>query len=283
MIRRAALLAVAALLAGCESSGSAAAHGGPSARWYFERGDFTWQTAEAPGIHLHYQAGSHAAAHAAEYARAAAAALRHDLALGGLKAPAEPVEIFLVNSLEQAAQLTGIAVEGQAIVREQTSVMVARPGWLPPFRHEIMHVLTSTQWQGYNVRDWLSEGVAMWATGTCQRHSMDALAAGYLRDGTLPGLFDLAVGFERYDMLLAYATSGSVVEFVVRDRGLSGVRTLWTPKPWTDEHPLGPGGEQMEAAWRRHLASIPPARLDTAFVFRHGCEVPDTAAARASG
>lgn len=116
----------------------------------------------------------------------------------------------------------------------------------------------------------------MWASGTCQQHGMDAIAAGYLRDGTLPELRELNWGFDQYDVLLSYITAGSVVEFVVRDRGLATVRTLWKTEHSAADHPLGAGGEQMEAAWRRHLASVAPARLDTAVVHQHGCETPDT-------
>lgn len=280
MIHRAAIFATAAVLAGCSGPGSSEArstlapHGGHSARWYFERGDFTWQTTEAPGIHLHYAPGSYAAAHAPQLARAAVAALRHDLALGGLRALDQPVELFLVDSVREAVRLTGMELEGQAIPGELTAVMVARPGWWPHFRHEIMHALTTTQWRGNRVPDWLSEGVAMWATGTCQGHTMDAIAAGYLRDGALPPLREFKWGFDQDEIVHAYATSASLVEFVVRSRGLGAVRTMWKAEASVTEHPLGPGGEGMEAEWRRHLAAIPPARVDTALAHRHGCESP---------
>ena len=33
-------------------------------------------------------------------------------------------------------------------------------------------------------------------------------------------------------------------------------------------------GTEMEAAWRRYLAAVPPARVDPERLRKHGCEAP---------
>jgi hypothetical protein len=249
-------------------------HATGMARETLSRAGFAWRTKEAEGIHLHYLAGGYAAEHAPELARAAAAALRHDLAVAKLPRPTEPVELFLVESREQGRQLTGREFMGQAIPGELTAFFVTMPGRAPAFRHEIMHALSLKLWGEHRTGSWLQEGVAEWASGGCQGHAIDAIAAGFLRDGTLPPLDSLAEHFWATDELHAYITAGSAVGFLAQDRGPRGVRLLWESVVPAGAHPLGAGGAEMEAAWRRHLATVPPARIDPERLRQHGCETP---------
>jgi hypothetical protein len=121
-------------------------HGAGKARETLSRAGFDWRTAEAPGIHLHYLPGGYAAEHASGLARAAAAALLHDRMLADLPRQSEPVELFLVESREQARQLTGQGYVGQAIPGELTVFIVMFPDRPAAFRHEIMHALTLMLW-----------------------------------------------------------------------------------------------------------------------------------------
>ena len=273
MIRTLLVLGTAWLCAGCAPSRTPP-HGAGVARETLSREGFAWRTVEAQGIHLHYQPGGYAAERAPGLARAAAAALNHDRMLADLPRQSEPVELFLVESREQARQLTGQPHMGQAISGELTAFFVMVPGKPPAFRHEIMHALSLMLWGMHRTGSWLSDGVATWAGGGCQGHSVDEVAAGFLRDGTLPPLDRLAEHFWTTDELHAYLTAGSAVAFLARTRGPQGVRTLWESVLPAGEHPLGAGGAEMEAAWRRHLQSVPPARVDPERLRLHGCETP---------
>jgi hypothetical protein len=273
MIRTPLVLGLACAVAGC-APGRTPPHGTGVARETLSREGFAWRTAEADGIHLHYLPGSYASAHAPDLARAAEAALRHDLVLAGLPPQAGPMELFLVNSREQGRQLTGHEFMGQAIPGELTAFFVAEPGKPPAFRHEIMHALSLKLWRGHRTGSWLSEAVAEWASGACQGHTVDAIASGFLRDGRLPPLTELAGRFWEIDELHAYVTGGSTVAFVARGGGASAVRALWEMHPAPGAHPLGDGGAEVEAAWRRYLATVPPARIDLGRLRQHGCETP---------
>jgi hypothetical protein len=103
---------------------------------------------------------------------------------------------------------------------------------------------------------------------------VDEVAAGFLRDGTLPPLRDLAARFWEIDELHAYLTAGSAVGYLARTRGAEAVQALWTQPAAAHPHPLGEGGAEMEAAWRAHLATVRPARIDLARLRLHGCEAP---------
>lgn len=273
MIRGYLASALACALAAC-SPGRTPPHAVGVARETLSRDGFAWRTVEARGIHLHYLPGGYAAEHAPELARAAEAALRYDLELARMSAVRDTAELFLLDSREQARQLSGHEYMGQAIPGELTAFFVAEAGKPPAFRHEIMHALSLKLWGTERTASWLSEGVAAWAAGGCQGHGNDAIAAGFLADGGLPPLDRLAARFWETDELHAYVTAASAVAFVARSGGARSVEALWKVEPRPGTHPLGAGGAEMEAAWRRHLATVPPARIDMARLRQHGCETP---------
>jgi hypothetical protein len=273
MIRILLALGAACVCAGC-TPGRTRPHASGVARAALVHAGFDWRTEEAEGVHLHYLPGTWAEAHARELARDASAALRYDLGLADLRRPSQPMELFLVSSREQARQLAGRGTMGTAVPGELTAVFVADPTRRLAFRHEIMHALTLLQWGTQRTGSWLQEGVAAWAGGGCHGHSVDEVAAGFLRDGTLPPLDSLAAHFWETDELHGYFTAASAVGFLARTRRPHAVRYLWVTMPAPGEHPLGENGAAMEAAWRRHLQAVAPARIDPERLRLHGCQTP---------
>lgn len=181
------------------------------------------------------------------------------------------MELFTVNSREQARQLTGNPYMGQAVPGELSVILVILPGIRPAFRHEIMHALSLSLWGTQRTGTWVSEGVATWAAQMCQGKSVDAIAAGFLRKGRLLPLPKLAATFWEVDEAQAYFTAGSAIGYLVRTRGNAAVEALWRQSPAGLEHPLGVDGPAIEGRWRAHLASIPAAELDMVMLRKRGC------------
>ncbi|HEY0025096.1 MAG TPA: hypothetical protein VGB24_19435 [Longimicrobium sp.] len=179
--------------------------------------------------------------------------------------------MFLVDSREQARELTGNPYMGQAVPGELSVFLVILPGIRPAFHHEIMHALSLSLWGTQRTGTWISEGVATWAAGMCQGHSVDAIAAGFLHKGRLLPLPELAATFWEVDELRAYFTAGSAIGYLARTRGNAAVEALWRQSPDGVKHPLGEGGAEIERTWRAHLASIPAAELDTITLRTRGC------------
>ena len=266
------LLALACGLAACSpgpAREAAVPHASGVARAALSAKGYDWRTHAAPGLHLHYLPGSRAAGRLPELAAKAEEALRHDLALLDGPPPRGTLELFLVDSRAQAAQLTGNGYMGQAVPGELTAFFVLLPGREPAFRHEIMHALSLALWGTHRAGSWLSDGVATWAGGTCQGRPVDAIAAGFLERGELLPLTELAARFWEVDELHAYLSAGSAVGHVARTRGNAAVAALWRQAPGS--HPLGAGGAALEAEWRAHLATLPAATVDTALLRLHGC------------
>jgi hypothetical protein len=175
---------------------------------------------------------------------------------------------------------TGRPIGGFAQPGELTAGFVAGPGYRPFLRHELTHAYAAVRWGPMRSGDWLTEGLAALAEGECQRHGVDALAAGYLASGEIPSLTELAARFRELPELPSYMAAASVVGFLARERGIASVRDLWTgtvPGVRTEarggvpRHPLGVEGDSLERAWRQSLARVSPARLDSARLRRDGC------------
>lgn len=255
---------------------------GAAARELLAHPEFSWRTAMAPHARLHTHAGSRveeilpSLADSIEAARLVA--LR---TLGEADVPGERLmELFLVDTREDMRRLAGRPIGGFAQPGELTAAFVAGPGYRPFLRHELTHALAAVRWGPMRSGNWLTEGLATFAEGPCQGHSVDALAAGYLAAGEIPPLRELADRYREFSELPANMSAASVVGFLSRERGIAAVRDLWTgtvPGVRTEAragvapHPLGVEGDSLERVWRQSLARVAPARLDSARLRRDGC------------
>jgi hypothetical protein len=181
--------------------------------------------------------------------------------------------VFLVDTRVDMNRLIGWPYGGLAIPGELTVAFVAGPGYRPFFRHEMTHAYAAMRWGPMQSGTWLTEGLATLATGPCQGHSVDAVAAGYRRTGELPALTPLAADLRAFPELPAYFASASLVKFIRQHEGLDALRALWRgERPGIDStHPLGERTADIEAAWHRYLDNLVPAVLDTVRLQREGC------------
>jgi hypothetical protein len=94
-----------------------------------------------------------------------------------------------------------------------------------------------------------------------------------VKHGDSPTLEALAGDFYQIPEPPGYFTAASLADFLKHRAGLGAVRSIWRgERAGTDRaHPLGAETARLWAEWRRQLASVPPATLDTAQVRRDGC------------
>jgi hypothetical protein len=152
--------------------------------------------------------------------------------------------------------------------------MVAGEDYRPFFRHELSHTFVPHRWGPRRAGPWMDEGLATRATGECQSHTVDAVAAGYAASGRAPSL-EALTGNDFYAIpeLPGYFTAASFINFLHRTRGIEALRGLWQGKlAGVDEsHPLGVKTQKLRVEWERALKSVPPASLDTVRLGRSGC------------
>lgn len=254
---------------------------GAAARELLANPGFAWTLVESPHARIHVERGSKTHAIVGELADSIEVARAVALeTLGEADMPNEPkLELFLLDTREDMRRLVGRPIGGFAQPGELTAGFVAGPGYRPFFRHELTHAYAAVRWGPLTAGDWLTEGLAALGQGPCQGHSVDELAAGHLSAGEIPPLSDLRARFRELPELPSYMTAASVVGFVSREHGIAAVRALWRGagstaqrnRTSTPAHPLGAGGEEVEARWREHLRTIAPARLDSVRLRSDGC------------
>jgi hypothetical protein len=235
-----------------------------------------WRTTEIPGVTIHVQPGSAADDDARAIAESVIVAQREALALLGEPPPDDSAPralLFFLNSREDMQQMTGRPLMGFVQDREPTGVFVYAPGYRlgPLLRHELTHLYSFERWGSSPSGAWLVEGLGVWATGECQGYTNDELAAGALARGEIVPLRTLAKSFRATREDIAMPEAGSIVGYLIRQRGLADIRARWSRETPPDEHPLGPGGETIERAWLDELARVRPATLDIPRVMKEGC------------
>jgi hypothetical protein len=239
--------------------------------------DFTWRSFATTHFRIHLAEGMNPAridviADSVENARRIVLALIDEADVDG----EEPVELFLVETRDDMRRLIGDPVTGNGYPSELTAVLVAGDGYRAFYRHMLTHTYVPHRWGRRRGGSWLDEGLATRATGTCQGHAIDAIAAGYTRskDGDAISLTLLAgAAFDTLPELPSYYTAASLVDFLQHRKGTAAVRALWRGETLevTPENPLGPETNTIWSAWRRHLAAVPPATLDEPWLRQDGC------------
>lgn len=247
---------------------------GPIARRFLATSGFSWHSFESRHIRLHLSADM-ATSRVGELADSAESARRDALALIGEPDIADepPLELVLVETRDDMRRLAGRPVAGSGFPDELTVVIVAGAGYRPFFRHELTHSYIARRWGSRRAGSWMDEGLAARAMGPCQRHSVDAVAAGYVASGNSPALDALTGNFYSLPELPAYFTAASLIDFLQRREGVVTLRSLWRgERAGVDEsHPLGVETHKLELEWQRKLSTVQPATLDTMRLRRDGC------------
>lgn len=247
---------------------------GPMARRFLRTPGFTWHSFESAHTRLHL-AGEMSVERVSQLADSAERARRVALALLDERSIANepPLEIVFVESRADMQRLAGQPAGGSAFPGELTAVLVAGIDYRPFFRHELTHAYAAHRWGKRQGGSWLDEGLAALATGACQGHSVDAVAAGFAAVGDSPTLEQLSGDFYAIPELPGYFTAASLVNFLKHREGTGALRSIWNgSRAGVDQfHPLGHDTARLWWEWRQHLADVVPARLDTARLRRDGC------------
>lgn len=271
VVIRALVIAVAAF--GLARSGVSAQAPAGLAREALRRSDFHWINRTAPGVRVHFLAGSYPALHQDGLIRRVLAARDADLALLGGPAYDRTLDVFFVESRPQLQSLIGQRATGFAQLDSAAVFLVTNPDWRAFERHEIMHILATAAWgRPAPPGAWIQEGLAQFADGACGGFTNDAVAGALVRDGVIP-LDTLVTRFRTLNDLSAYLEAASVVGYVYHTYGLAAVRKLWKEGAGAVVSVLGRSLKDLERDWRASLpggSALPPVERIAA-IRKHGC------------
>lgn len=275
---RAAGLAVAILCATAATAPQASHGEGRLAHELLMTRPGDWRSLSTVGLDVHIQKGSAPDTDAAAAVIVdAASRLRGQLLtlLGGeARGPSLPrAHVFVVGSRDEIGRLTGRPLAGFVQSDEPTAVLSYTAGYhnFSLMRHELTHLFVYQLWGTMRNDAWLTEGLAVWAGGTCQGHSPDEITAGSLSRGALVPLSRLASNFRELPEDVAMSQAGSIVGFLIDRDGIAAMKERWQRGPAGTDHPLGADGAAIEAAWLARVKRATPATLDVPRLIREGC------------
>lgn len=217
------------------------------------------------------------------------AAWRHNAQLLGVTAlDSTPITVFVTRTASRFPQhLTPVTkgAAGRSLDGRDLIVLVYNDSVRAYTRHEVMHVLARRAWGLGPAQDgeWLREGLATFADGTCQGAPLLTVARDVLRREpalTIDGVHRDFPALHRSQRAAAYVVAGSIVAYLWATRGRAGVARLWrgadslTVAQVTIPG-LGTRGSQSaeDRAWRYYVESAAGASLGLAEIAfaRLGC------------
>ncbi len=234
---------------------------------------FTWLHRSVPGFRVYFAAGSYPAAHQDSLLARLPGALSHALTLTEAPPLPGPIDLFFIESRAQMTSLIGGRATGFAQPSARAVFLVTNPDWRAFERHEVMHVVAQHAWgRPAPGNDWLVEGLAQAADGTCARHSnADILLALAARHGWIP-LDTMLARFREQPDLRAYLQAAALADHILERYGTAAVKQLWQQGSRPDSLLGGETLADIERRWREDLR--PRRRPDPATLARvesEGC------------
>ena len=218
---------------------------------------FVWHTLRGEAARVHYRPGSFAARHAVMLTRSADASVRRAIEIVGIEHYEHPVDVFFFDTRADLIAFVGVPATGYADWESSSVFLVFSPTWRAFDTHEIAHVVSINTW-GVPVEPiwWIREGLAVYADGRCREHTVQALAAEYLRRGELPYASDLIYRFANVGEMPGYLGSGSLVGFLYETYGVEAIHRIWQQGGDAIETVTGASLNAIDARWRAWLENV---------------------------
>jgi len=161
------------------------------------------------------------------------------------------------------------------------SIHVTFSGWPhPTLRHEMVHALSSHfafHGLGFHPNMALTEGLAVALAPAHESLSLDEAVASLLKQDRLPELENLfSMMFWKESGRRAYTTSGSIINFLIKEKGFRAVRELYSGTSWSSA--VGESKAETLAKWKKHIESIAthlPENMAAERLYRYGGIIND--------
>ncbi len=229
---------------------------------FLKRRGFSWRTEETAHFLIHYEAGSYAERELGSLKKAHEDAVPRILELLGESTPPAKIHIFAVEDLSRMKALTGREILGQAIANENSICCVFSGKIQAVGAHEVMHIISSETWGHKPGREWLLEGMAVYADDNWRGYNLHALCK-HLRDsGNLAPMGRLVQKLSSFSYKIFYPECGSFVKFLYERYGCEKVKELWLARR-ADSMQLifGKDLSALDAEWRAVIEAADAANI----------------------
>ena len=140
----------------------------------------------------------------------------------------DTIDVEFLLSRKEMKKYTGRSVTGIAQAERNTMFSLIGEGINPPIQHEMMHMITMIKWgTPPKSNDWINEGLATFAGGTCSNYKLEEIYTYYLQESELIGLSNLTSDFYIHPEMKSYTQSAYLCKYLIDNYGVDKIKQLW--------------------------------------------------------
>jgi hypothetical protein len=118
-------------------------------------------------------------------------------------------------------------------------------------RHELMHALSWRLW-GNPKGFWLSEGIAVFASGSCAGYNLHTLAHNISKQSKIVSFQSLTDTFD-FASLEPSLQSASMIQYIFDNYGVAALKKIWQNGLKNTSNTIGISASDLEHKWRKHI------------------------------
>ncbi len=181
------------------------------------------------------------------------------------------LQVYFLKDRETLTSYTGFPANGYTNTEKGVIYFVDKAPFHLAFRHEMMHALSWRLWgppKGY----WLSEGIAVFASGSCAGYPLHALAGTVQRGGKFLPFENMVDSFD-FKSLEPSLQSASMVQYIYDKYGIAALKGFWTHGWQNAQQVIAVAPQELQRKWLNTIqqpAFYIPVEWDK--ILASGCE-----------
>jgi hypothetical protein len=181
------------------------------------------------------------------------------------------LKVYFLKDRETLTSYTNFPANGYTDTEKGIIYFVDKAPFHLALRHEMMHALSWRLW-GVPKGHWLSEGIAVFASGHCGGYSLHTLASAINGQNRLVSFKTLEDDFD-FRSPEPSLQSASLVKYIYDNYGVAALKSLWQ-KGWQDAiNSTGMPASVLEEKWKDHISQKKyKAVVDWNKIKESGCE-----------
>jgi hypothetical protein len=194
----------------------------------------------------------------------------HLLELLGAPSSQQRLRVYFLRDRETLAEYTGYPANGFTDTQKGIIYLVDKDPFHLPLKHELMHALSWRLW-GAPREYWISEGLAVFAGGSCGTYPLPALAKGLDEQKKLLPFSALADTFD-FRAIEPSLQGASMVQYIYNTYGLATLKAFWKGGCAGAAPATGQSPDALEARWLQSIRQTSAVPIDWVRLGKYGCE-----------
>ena len=181
------------------------------------------------------------------------------------------LQFYFLKDRETLTSYTGYPAKGFTDTQKGIIYFVDKAPFHLALKHETMHALSWRLWgtpHGY----WLSEGIAVFASGNCGGYSLHELANAIERKGKFVSFDKLTDTFD-FKSVEPSLQAASLVQFIYDTYGAEKLKSIWKAGLKNTQKVLNITPDDLQKKWMAHIKQPQFEKvIDWNAIRKSGCE-----------